>query len=247
MLKNAPIPLDSQTIPLLRDSHWQMSFGERAALEGLLSQLKPRVSIELGTAQGGSLDRIAFHSGDVHTFDLIDPRLERSAYPNVRFHVGDSHTLLPQQLGALAEQENNVDFVLVDGDHSESGVRRDLEDLLTSPVIARSIILIHDTANETVRRGIEGVHLEAYPKVAYVELDFVCGYIFREPSLRYELWGGLGLVIVDATRKAYFGVPARQTRYYELGSLLSALRDSIVEREREEDSEVGYALRSRDS
>jgi Methyltransferase domain len=211
-----------------------MSFGERAALEGLLSELRPGLAIELGTAQGGSLSRIASHSTEVHTFDLLAPSLDRSNFTNVAFHVGDSHQLLPEVLESLAQRGKNVDFVLVDGDHSADGVRQDLEDLLRSPALARSVILMHDTVNETVRAGIERAHLEAYPKLAYLELDFVGGYIFREPSLRHELWGGLGLAIVDASRKAYFSGSARQARYYEAGSFLPEIRDLIARSEREE-------------
>ena len=51
---------------------------------------------------------------------------------NVTLHTGDSHELLPPFLAELAEQGRNVDFVIVDGDHSSEGVRRDLEDLLNS-------------------------------------------------------------------------------------------------------------------
>jgi hypothetical protein len=205
-----------------------MSFGERAALEGLLSQLKPRLSIELGTAQGGSLERIAFHSEQVHTFDLLDPPIDRSSYPNVEFHVGDSHVALPQELARLADEGRNVDFALVDGDHSEDGVCEDLEDLLASSAVANTVIVLHDTVNETVRAGIEKVHLEAFPKVAYVELDFVAGYMFREPSLLHELWGGLGLVIVDSARFSYFSEPVRQARYYEAYDLFRRARDLVV-------------------
>jgi hypothetical protein len=208
-----------------------MSFGERAAIEGVLTQSKPRLALELGTAQGGSLERIAEHSDEVHTFDLIEPPLDRTRFPNVQFHVGDSHRLLPEVLSVLAESGRNVDFVLVDGDHSSAGVRRDVLDLLDSPALGHSIILLHDTANESVRTGIESVSFESYPKVAYVELDFVAGYLFRESSLRHELWGGVGLVVVDAARLAYFAPAVRQQRYYELGRLMPALRDLVIARE----------------
>jgi Methyltransferase domain len=227
-VKKAPEAVDFRTIPLLHDPLWQMSFGERAALEGLLSQLKPRLSIELGTAQGGSLERIAFHSERVHTFDLIDPPINRASYANVEFHVGDSHEALPDELARLVTEGRTVDFALVDGDHSADGVRQDLEDLLASPAVANTIIVLHDTVNEMVRAGIEQVHLEAFPKVAYVELDFVAGYMFREPSLLHELWGGLGLVIVDSARLSYFTQPVRQARYYEAYDLFRRARDLIV-------------------
>ena len=41
-IENAPIPLELLELPALRSSNWQMSFGERAALEGLLSRLGTR-------------------------------------------------------------------------------------------------------------------------------------------------------------------------------------------------------------
>lgn len=233
-------------IDVFADSDWQMTLGERCALEGVLSQLKPKLTVELGTAQGGSLERIAAHSEEVHTFDLVDPPLERSSFPHVEFHVGDSHALLPGFLAELAAAGRNVDFVLVDGDHSAEGARQDVVDLLGSPAVGKTVMLMHDTANEAVRGGLERVHFDAYPKVAYVELDFVCGRMFREPSLRYELWGGLGLAVVDASRQAYFAGSAMQTRYYELGLLLPELRDAIAERERETASEGGNVPRSRE-
>ena len=54
----------------LADDDWQMAPGERAAIEGLLAQIEPALAIEIGTAQGGSLRRIAHYSAEVHAFDL---------------------------------------------------------------------------------------------------------------------------------------------------------------------------------
>jgi hypothetical protein len=223
----AELPLDIFQIP-----DWQMSLGERAALEGLLVALKPTLSIELGTAQGGSLERIALHSNEVHTFDLIDPPLDRGRFENVTFHVGDSHELLPALLTELAGLGRNVDFVLVDGDHSSGGVKSDVTDLLDSPAVASTVIVMHDTLNENVREGLEQVPYEAYPKVSHIDLDFVGGYMFRQEALRYELWGGLGLLLVDAKRRAYFSHPVRQQRYYSPYPIFREMRDLVVERDR---------------
>lgn len=229
---NRPAGTPESQIQMLRDSNWQMSFGERAALEGLLSQLQPQLAIEIGTAEGGSLARVAAHSAEVHSFDLVEPQPAARELPNVTFHTGDSHKLLPELLARLADEDRNVDFVLVDGDHSAEGVRQDVHDLLGSPAIGRTIIVLHDTMNEAVRAGLESVRYEAYPKVAYVELDFVAGYMFREPSLLHELWGGLGLVVVDSTRDAYFSEPARQRKYYEAFDLMRSARELVVDEER---------------
>src|SRR5919204_4811052 len=76
----------------LADDDWQMAPGERAAIEGLLAQIKPALAIEIGTAQGGSLRHIAHYSAETHAFDLRS-LVDRSSFPNVTFHIGDSHEL----------------------------------------------------------------------------------------------------------------------------------------------------------
>ena len=230
-LLNRPAGRPDARIQILRGTAWQMSFGERAAIEGILSQLSPKLAIEIGTAEGGSLARVAAHSEEVHSFDLVPPADEARSLDNVTFHTGDSHVLLPELLARFADEGRNVDFVLVDGDHSSEGVRQDVHDLLESPAIAQTIIVLHDTMNEMVRAGLEDVRYEAYPKVEYVELDLVAGYMFREPSLLHELWGGLGLIVVDSSRAAYFSGGARQRRYYEAFGLVREARGLVVDRE----------------
>jgi Methyltransferase domain len=235
---NRPTPQTKAPIQILQDPDWQMSFGERSALEGVLAQLQPRLSIEIGTAEGGSLRRIAAHSEETHSFDLVLPHEEVRSLPGVTLHTGDGHELLPRLLADLAEAGRNVDFVLVDGDHSTEGVRRDIEDLLESPAIAQSLILMHDTMNEVVRAGLEEVRYGAYPKVAYVDLDFVPGYMFQEPSLKHELWGGVGLVWVDSARSAYFAGNVRQSRYYPAYDLITSARDVLLARGETQPSEL---------
>jgi hypothetical protein len=215
---------------IFEDAAWQMSLGERVAVEGVLTQLPSALAIEIGSAEGACLCRIAAHAEEVHSFDLVVPSL--SIPTNVTLHTGDSHELLPRFLATLAEQGRNVDFVMVDGDHSPEGVRQDIEDLLNSTALARSIILIHDTANELVRRGVDAVRFEAWPKVAHVELDWIPGQLFAEPALRNELWYGLGLVIVDTTRLAYLNGPVYEARYHPAAALLAQARDLVLTRER---------------
>jgi cephalosporin hydroxylase len=88
---------------LLGRENWAMLPGERTVLEGLLAALQPTLSVEIGTDKGGSLERICAHSVTVHAFDLI--RLEEitsDRFPNLVFHEGDSHELLPGVLAGLA-------------------------------------------------------------------------------------------------------------------------------------------------
>jgi hypothetical protein len=217
---------------ILQSSPWQMSGGERAAVEGVLATLRPALAVEIGSAEGGCLLRLACYSGEVHSFDLQAPLLDQP--DNVTCHTGNSHELLPAFLAQLEGQERNVDLVIVDGDHSPEGVRQDLEDLLDSPALGRSVILIHDTANERVRAGVDAVAFSAWPKVSHVELDWIPGHLFAEPALRNELWYGLGLVTIDTSRVAYMNGSVFEQRYRPAAPLLAEIRDRVVARETSE-------------
>lgn len=211
---------------ILDDTIWQMSLGERVAFEGVLSQVAPELAIEIGTAEGASLRRIAAHAREVHSFDLVAPSLDLPDH--VTLHGGDSHVLLPEFLARLEKENRNVDFVLVDGDHSAPGVQKDLEDLLDSDAVRRTIIVIHDINNEEVRRGVDAVRYRAWRKVVHVELDCVPGYMFQEPALRYELWGGLGLIVVDDRKPAMASPEVLQQRYYPAAPMFAEMRDLAV-------------------
>ena len=89
-------------LPAVSADRWQMQQGERFALEGLLAQLRPRLAIEVGTFEGGSLRRIATYAEHVHAFD-VDPKVAELAgeFDNVTFHIGDSAELLPLVLADL--------------------------------------------------------------------------------------------------------------------------------------------------
>ena len=187
---------DGRLAELFPASEWPMLPGERFVLEGTLASVKPEVSIEIGTFKGGSLARISAHSRIVHAFDrAFQPEVTPERFPNVILHSGDSHELLPAVLAELATAGTNVDFALVDGDHSARGARRDLEDLLDSPSVGHTAILLHDTLNERVRAAFEAVDYAAYDKVSFVDLDLVQGRVRNEGPLENRRWDGLGLVV----------------------------------------------------
>ena len=207
-------------LPAFAPEPWQMSYGERAVLEGVLQMVKPRIAIEIGRAEGGSLKRIAAHSEQVISLDLVEPWPEVSELSNVTALSGDSHALLPQELDRLAASGETVDFVLVDGDHSAEGVRQDIEQLLEADAIAHTVILIHDTLNQDVRRGVEAVDYEAHQKVSWGELDFVPGYVARLPERLGECWGGIGLLIADDSGAFRSGGPLRNEILFEQPKLV---------------------------
>ncbi|MGI8804012.1 MAG: class I SAM-dependent methyltransferase [Solirubrobacteraceae bacterium] len=214
------------------DADWQMSGGERAALEGVLTQCRPALAVEVGTAEGGSLARLAAHAAEVHSFDFVRPQFADELPANVTFHTGDPHELLPAALVELADSGRNVDFVLLDGDSSPDGARRDLEVLLNSPALTSTVILVHQVTGERVRRGLDAVRFPAWPKVVFVDLDFVPGCMLAEERLRHRLAGGLALVLVDAARLRYHTASVVAERCYSTTQLLADVRDLVIARER---------------
>ncbi len=210
-----------------------MTFGERAALEGVLAQLQPTLSIEIGTAEGGSLRRIAAHSSEVHSFDLVQPDASIEKLSNVTLHTGDSHVMLAEFLKELTRAGRVVDFALVDGDHTAEGVRADLDALLASPAVKRSVILIHDTANEIVREGLERVRYADYPTVSFQDLDFVPGHLSDGGPFHHQLWGGLGLVVMDDSSAVASGANDLRTGLYSSFELFAAMRTALTAAERD--------------
>ena len=237
--QNRPTPRPAASLELLRESLSQMSFGERAALEGVLVQLSPRLAIEIGTAEGGSLKRLAAHCDEVHafdlSFDLLDRGSDRIASTTSSSMPATATSLLGETLAEFAREGRRVDFALVDGDHSAEGVKRDIEDLLAAEAVADTVILVHDTMNEVVRAGLEEVAFENHAGVVYVELDFVPGFMFREPSLRDELWGGLGLIVVESGRTRPPEQSPRQQRYYDAHELITRAKHLPAELERHQE------------
>jgi hypothetical protein len=227
---NRPAPLDSSPLDLTLESHTQMSFGERAALEGVLAQLRPRLAVEIGTAAGGSLARIARYSEEVHSIDVSHAELTATLPENVRLHTGPSAQILPALLAEFSAAGRLLDFALVDGDHSFEGVIGDLRALLDSPCTARAVILAHDSMNEEIRAGLEHAGLDDYQKVVYFEPDFVPGYLYRVGAARHAVWGGLALIICDNQRSHAYSHSIRQWRYYEPYDAIHRMRAELRER-----------------
>jgi hypothetical protein len=224
---NRPVRLEHSPLAFTRESHSQMSFGERAAVEGVLAQLRPSLAIEIGTAEGGSLARISAYAAEVHSIDLTHEPVQAEMGEHVCFHTGSSKQILPALLEGFSNAGRHVDFALVDGDHSFEGVADDLRMLLDSPSTARSVILVHDSMNEEIRQGIESVRLDDYGKVIYYELDFVPGYIYREGEARHAVWGGIGLILCDTQRSAAYSPSPRQWRYYEPYAAIHRMRAEL--------------------
>jgi hypothetical protein len=180
---------------------WQMQDAERSTLAALLTWLKPKVSIEVGVFTAGSLGVIARESDHVYALD-IDPTCEAtysSQFPNVTFITGDSKATLPRLLEELREAGSDVDFALIDGDHTEAGVRGDITCLLQYQPRTRPLyVLMHDSFNPGCRLGMVTAPWARNPHVHAVEIDFVVGILSNSdtpPEYHRSMWCGFGLAV----------------------------------------------------
>jgi glycosyltransferase involved in cell wall biosynthesis len=184
---------------------WQMHDSERLALTAVLSRHQPYCAIEVGTYRGGSLSLIAQYSQLVFSIDLdpsIPDRLPQ--FKHVSFLTGDSGVILPYLLNELNQAGIPVDFILLDGDHTAAGIRRDVAPLLTYTPKKPLFVLLHDSFNPECRRGILEAGWARSPYCHFVDIDFVPGRIVESPGpSRGQLWGGLAL--------AYFSPAERRT------------------------------------
>lgn len=187
--------------PICDMPNWQMHDSERMALTGLLARHQPGCSIEIGTYYGGSLTLIAEHSEMVFSID-IDPEVG-SRFPkpdNVSLFTGPSTAVLPQLMATLAEEDVAVDFILIDGDHSSEGVRRDINLVLSYVPKKTTLLVMHDSFNPGCRQGMLEADWVNCPHVLWVDLDFVPGRVIESTNdnpFGGEMWGGLALAILS--------------------------------------------------
>jgi glycosyltransferase involved in cell wall biosynthesis len=186
-------------------NNWQMNDSERLALTALLARHKPACSIEIGTYHGGSLSLIAQYSEAVISID-IDPAVIDRIGPmqNVHYVTGPSIELLPNLLRQLTEAAIPVDFILIDGDHSAEGVKRDISIILDYIPRKPMFVLMHDSFNPGCRRGMLESDWAKSPWCHHVDLDFVPGRIVEHggPS-RGEMWGGLAMAYFSPVRRTH--------------------------------------------
>ena len=174
-----------------------MGYSETATFQALLSTLRPRCSIEVGTETGATLALIARHSTRAISID-IDPGVKTRLEPqfsNVEFITGSSHDVLPVLLKRLADEGTTPDFIFVDGDHTAAGVNKDLEFILNFKPTVQMTVLMHDTFNPGCRHGILSANWARNLYCHYVDLDFCPGVLHPDDSCLKQMWGGLGYAL----------------------------------------------------
>lgn len=134
--------------------------GELAALGEILAELCPERSLEIGTAQGGTLfllTRLASPRATIVSVDLPGGMFgggygvwgkwfyQRFARRRQQLHLlqGDSHSAEMLERAEIALGNQPLDYLFIDGDHRYEGVKRDFE--MYGPLVRKGgLIAFHD-------------------------------------------------------------------------------------------------------
>lgn len=182
---------------------WSMARAEQATLIQVLKSIKPKVAIEIGTYNGGSLQVISDYSEKVYAVDLTPSyRDERCDYfTNVDYLIGDSKTILPELVNKINTSDAVVEFILIDGDHSPEGIFKDITNVLQLKPKQPITIILHDSFNPACRKGMQLYNYNANPYVTAVELDYVTG-AFNHDGLYREMWGGFACITLSPNKRS---------------------------------------------
>ena len=200
-----------------------MAPGELAALAGFLSQVRPQVALTIGAMASGALAMIADQAAEVHAFEAGAIATHRDVPPNVEVHSGQRG--VHGFLAAMSARGASIGLVFIDGGQVTETLPRTVESVLSSAAVDSGLVLVHGSANDAVRAGLEGV---AYRGVAHADLDCLAGRVQAQGPLAGELVGGLALMVVDSNAN---GRDQEEPRYYETQPLLAAARDRLCEAE----------------
>ena len=190
----------------LLDLHWQMTRCEKYAFIGLLEHIKPKASLEIGTYRGGSLQVISKYSETVLCVDINNKYVNALSgkFDNVSFTIGDSKSIIPELIKEINASDTLLNFVLIDGDHSEEGVKSDINNVLKIVPKEPLYIVFHDSFNPTCRKGILGADWQKCDYVHYVEVDYVPGVYHEQPhdtASARSMWSGLALAVLLPSKR----------------------------------------------
>jgi predicted O-methyltransferase YrrM len=184
---------------------------ELAPLIGLLRTRRLETVVEIGTARGGTLwlwCRLADQKAVIVSIDLAAaPGLRRYRAPRqtLRFLASDSHSAATREALVEILAGRPIDLLMIDGDHTYEGVRRDFE--LYSPLVAEGgLIAFHDIVRPSHQRScrVDVFWNEIKGDYRHVEIRE------RPGDRAWEEWGGIG-VLFQAVNPGALG-PGRVAR-----------------------------------
>jgi len=156
--------------------------------------------LEIGTLNGGVLKALRHIASLTANFVLVDygdiPKSEIKKMPiadqSVQIIIGDSHSKeVEEKVGMLKP----FDFILIDGDHSYEGVKKDFE--MYSPMVRKGgIIAFHDILPHTHPTHKKTVGVSKFWKEITKEYEKEEKREFTDTEYKSDWgqWGGIGII-----------------------------------------------------
>jgi predicted O-methyltransferase YrrM len=175
---------------------------ELARLIALVRARRPRAVLEIGSFRGGTLAawcKVAAPGAVLVSVDLPDEadtpatsdELRRLARAGQGLEVvrGDSHAEETRRDVEAALAGREVDFLMIDADHSYDGVRRDFE--LYAPLVRDGgLIALHDIVPHSRRPNVEVARFWAEIRDRYEHEEFIA----PGRDVGFGPWGGIGVL-----------------------------------------------------
>lgn len=203
---NQLAPSDPNLYSLLESEFplpWQMTRWEKHTFHSLVSLRRPEVAIEIGNAYGGSLQVLSKYCKKVYAIDFqesVHENLRKVCGANIEYCTGDSQIVLPQVLQKIKQSGESLEFVFIDGNHSESGVRADINHLLDHVhPLNELIVVMHDSYNPVCRKGILSGKWRECSKVHWLDIDFIPGNYYEtklDACDTKSMWNGFALAVL---------------------------------------------------
>ncbi len=167
-----------------------------------LVRLKPRIILEIGTANGGTLflfTRVADPEATIVSIDLPRGRFG-GGYPEWKIPLYKSFILANQRIHLIRADSHNketfekvktilngkaIDFLFIDGDHTYDGVKKDFE-IYSSLVKKNGVIAFHDIVVHPRETGAEVSKYWNEIKRRYKYVEIVTNWD--------QNWAGIGLL-----------------------------------------------------
>jgi predicted O-methyltransferase YrrM len=179
---------------------------ELAPLLALVRRAGPRTVVEVGTAEGGTfyaLCRAAPAHATIVSIDLPGgafgggytdediPRLRSygRAGQHLSFILADSQRESTRELLSETLGGRGIDFLMIDGDHTYDGVRRDFE-LYSALLSAGALVAFHDIVPHAPHSRCEVDRFWNEVKEGYRHLELVD----PRPDPVEGPWGGIGVL-----------------------------------------------------
>jgi len=169
---------------------------------GIIEEKRPHTILEIGTANGGTLylfSQIASENSTIISVDLPEGKFG-GGYPKAKIPLYKSFTKENQRiyliradshasktLAKVKEILNNqtVDFLFIDGDHTYEGVKKDFE-MYSSLVKRGGIIGFHDIVHHPFVTGCQVEKFWKEIKQKYKTKEVI--------SSANQIWAGIGII-----------------------------------------------------